>query len=657
MGIARIRKIEVLGLQKDKAEVMTLLQRLGVIELIPEKENTPAVAHAAHIAEVEEAISFLRSFQPKPGLLEGIIKLRPLVYESELNEFIGRFDYARFIAQLEELRTKLKRLLQDKERLAQERQLLKPWQLLTIPLDRLQESRSCGVILGVLKREKLQEFLQQCDAEKLRAWCQPLCADNANASLFILYLKDDFERLEAVLKALHFNFVTLPRHKGTARERTAEIDREISLLDGQVARVSAEIAQHAPEQFKLMVVYDYLANVHKRDEVIQGVAAQRYTFLLRGWIRRKDIALLERALSERYPAVALFISRPAAGDDIPTALENPALIQPFEAVTNLYGQPAYAGLDPTRFLAPFFALSFGFCLLDAGYGLVLALVILFFLRQKQISPYGKNFLRLFLFASFATIFAGIITGSFFGDLISRLPGSLGALKALQKRLVLFDPVKDSLLFLGLTLALGFMQILTGVCIKFFRDLRSDKFTAFVLDLPTLLVQTGLLLLVLVASGALPAALLKFVLALLITASCGVIFYQWTANREISLRIFWSVFGIYSIATGNFLADTLSFSRIFALGLTGGLLGMALNTMLLPSGPVQGVSGFLGLAAASLALCAGHLINLAISILGAYVHTSRLQYLEFFTKFFESGGRQFKPFKLENKYVFLSDNNS
>ncbi len=178
-----------------------------------------------------------------------------------------------------------------------------------------------------------------------------------------------------------------------------------------------------------------------------------------------------------------------------------------------------------------------------------------------------------------------------------------------------------------------------------------------LDLPTLLVQTGLLLLVLVSAGILPAGLLRFVLGLLITAAMGVIYYQWTSNREISLKIFWSVFGIYSIITGNFLADTLSFSRIFALGLTGGLLGMAINTMLLPSAPVRGLAGFVGLAVASLALCAGHLINLAISVLGAYVHTSRLQYLEFFTKFFESGGRQFKPFKLENKYVFLTNNNS
>jgi len=657
MGIARIRKLEIIGLRQDQEGILALLQRLGLMEVITEKEPALPFTHPEDIAETEEAITFLRSFQPKPGLLEGIVKLRPLVYESELADVIAGFDYAKLLGKLASLRNELKHFTQQKERLLQERHLLWPWQKLGISLDQLHDTGRCGIMLGVMKSENTAGLIRQCRAGNIRAWCSKVSSDKASAYLCVIYLKEDRDRLEALLKDYHFNFVVLTKHKGTVSARLVEIEREIVALQASIRRIHDEIGGLAPEQFKLMVVHDYLSNIKRRNDLAGGLSNQRYTFLVRGWVRAKDIPAVEGAVRKEYPAVAFFVSKPSPQDDIPTALENPVLIQPFEAVTNLYGQPAYTGLDPTGFLAPFFALSFGFCLLDAGYGLVLALALLFFLRKKQISAYGKNFLKLFLFASFATIFAGIVTGSFFGDLIGRLPESFATLKRLQQKLVLFDPVQDSLVFLGLTLALGFLQIWTGVCIKFFRDVQKDPFSAFVLDLPTLLVQTGLLLLVLVSVGVLPAMLLKFVLGLLVTAALGVVYYQWTSNREISLKIFWSVFGIYSVITGNFLADTLSFSRIFALGLTGGLLGMAINTMLLPSAPVQGFAGLAGLAFASLALCAGHLINLAISVLGAYVHTSRLQYLEFFTKFFESGGRQFKPFRLENKYVFLTTDNS
>ncbi|MDD5618015.1 MAG: V-type ATP synthase subunit I, partial [Candidatus Omnitrophica bacterium] len=149
-------------------------------------------------------------------------------------------------------------------------------------------------------------------------------------------------------------------------------------------------------------------------------------------------------------------------------------------------------------------------------------------------------------------------------------------------------------------------------------------------------------------------MMRYVFGLFILAAATVIFYQWKSNKEISLKIFWSFFGIYSIITGNFLADTLSFSRIFALGLTSGLLAMAINTILFPKGPVQGGFAFIAAALAILVMLLAHVLNFAISMLGAYVHTSRLQYLEFFTKFFEAGGRPFKPFKLENKYIFLTE---
>lgn len=658
MAIAKIKKIEIIGLEKDKERLMVLLQRLGIVELISPLEVSESPIEApktvANLLEMEEAISYLTSFQEKAGLLEGMVKLRPLVYKNQLNEVIASFDYQGALKELQALRNRLKVITQHKEQLIKDWHLLSAWSNLKIPLDKLHYTETCGIFLGLLRTTDYENLLENIKIENINLFCEPVSQDTTNTYLVILYLKKEFEKIESLLKNHHFNFITLKAHKGTVEEKLLELNREILVLDDQMQEAKTKILELAKERFRLMVAYDYLYNIKQRFDAGQRLYSLQYTFSLSGWIRQKDIKVLEKEIFVEFKDMAIFVSEPKEGEDIPICLENKPLMQPFEAVTNLYGQPAYNGLDPSGYLAPFFAFSFGFCLMDAGYGIALLSIMLFFLKKKQISIQGRKLLKLFVYCSMAAILAGIITGGFFGDLISRLPEGLSFIKNIQRRLTLFNPVKDALLFLGLILLFGFFQVLTGVFIKFLRSLRRDKFTAFFLDLPTLLIQTGLLILLLIWGKVLPYPLIKYAFIILVLSIALVVFYQWKSNPEISLKIFWSIFGVYAIITGNFLADTLSFSRIFALGLTGSLLGMAINTMLFPKRPPAGIMAISASLMAILVLLLAHIMNLAISILGAYVHTSRLQYLEFFTKFFESGGRPFRPFKEETKYIFLTE---
>lgn len=658
MAIVKINKIELIGLEKDRENFLVLLQELGIVELIDVQQEasvvypSQAVAIDAQLLELEEAISFLASFQERGGLLEGMIKLKPLVYERQLDEVISTFDYQGILKKISNLRNDLNNLLHQKERLNQLRLLLMPWRKLTLYLNEIRSTENCDVVLGVLNSRDYSNLKDDLEKESINLFIEVVNQDRINLYLLILYIKYDFERLQTILKNYHFNFTVLPKSNSTVKDELLEVNFKALVLDDQIQDIKENIIELSKERFKLMVVYDYLVNVQRRYDTDKILAKQKFTFSLSGWIRYKDIRLLEREIAGKFKDVAIFVSDPQPNEDIPTTLENAPIIRPFEVVTNLYGQPVYNGLDPTRFLAPFFAISFGFCLLDAGYGLMLFLTTLFFLKKKQISEYGKKFLRFFQYVSIATMIAGAVTGNFFGDLISRLPEQFAVIKNIQSNLTLLNPVKNSLVFLGFTLMLGFIQIWTGVFIRFLRNLGRNRFAAFVLDLPTLLIQTSLLLMALIFFKVLPEYVLKYAGILLGISALMVVYYQLKANRDVSLKIFWSIFGVYSIVTGNFLADTLSFSRIFALGLTGGLLGMAINTMLFPKGPINSFFAWLAAAVAILLLFLCHVITLAISMLGAYVHTSRLQYLEFFTKFFESGGRPFRPFKRGSKYTFL-----
>lgn len=655
--ITKIKKIELIGLKKEKDAVMSLLQRLGIVELVASGEKagevSPRAVSESTLVDLEDAILFLSAFAPEEASA-GLIKLKPLVRRSEVSDIISRFDHKALLEKVSRLKKQHNNLIQHKEKVSLEIHHLTPWRKLEIPLSEVCPTHKCGVVAGIINERDYDAMSTELAGTGVETFFEILHRDGTNMYCVLLHMQKDFDRIEPVLKKNHFGFVTLGLHKATVKERLFELRRELMVFEDQLRDIKEELRRLSAERFNIMVVYDHLRNIARREDAFIDAAKQEFTFAIRGWIREKDIRKAAREISKNFSGTAIFISDPAKDDDIPIALENPPAIRPFEVVTNLYGQPLYNGLDPTMLLAPFFAISFGFCIMDAGYGLVLLGIMVFFLSKKAISAAGKKFLRLFLYMSLSAIFAGIITGSFFGDLVSRLPGNFDAVKSFQRSLTVFDPAKDSLKFLGFTLALGFVQIWTGVFIKFLRSLKFDPFTALILDLPTLCVQTSLLLLTLIFAKALPGFLAPYVLGALVVSAALIIFYQLVMNKEISLKIFWSIFGIYSVITGNFLADTLSFSRIFALGLTGGLLGMAINTMLFPKWPVNSILSFTAFVLVLIALFGAHMLNLALSVLGAYVHTSRLQYLEFFTKFFESGGRQFRPFREETKYAMLAD---
>jgi len=658
MAISQIKKIDLIGLERDRMDILSFLQNSGELEMIVPPVSGPAPFSAREQfgmepVELEDAISFLSAYAQAGGVFSKMIKQRVLVSSAQLQKEAADFDARSFLEELNKLRGQHQELQHRKERFLQERSSLLPWRYLDAQLADLRKpSGECGIFLGIIDNSDYEAFLAASEESG-----DPLYHETVNTLkdvryLAVVYLNRDFEKIETLLKNNKFNFVLLGDGAKTVREHLLEINIEALIIDDRVFDIRRQFCRMSEQAFRLMLVHDHLLGLKERASVADTLERQRYTFNLCAWIRQKDIPGLKNALSRKFPESALFLSDPAPGENIPSALENKPLLQPFEVVTDLYGKPVYGGIDPSGLLAPFFVLSFGFCIGDAGYGLlILAAAALLFARKPP--PAEKLFLRLMVWMGIFTVGAGLVTGSFFGDLISRLPDSLLWLKTFQRKLTLFDPIRDSMLFLGATLIFGFIQVGVGVAIKFLRDLKHDKFAAFALDLPSLIVQCSMLVLSIVFTGLAPAWISKYALYSLGAAGALIIFYNWRSNTDFSLKIFWSIFGLYSIITGNFLSDTLSFSRIFALGLTGSLLGNAINTMLFPSGPLNGIGSFLGAGLALCVLFAAHLLNMAISLLGAYVHTSRLQYLEFFGKFFEAGGRPFKAFRREGKYTYIT----
>jgi V/A-type H+-transporting ATPase subunit I len=670
MAIARIKKIEIIGLEEDKNNLLALLQRTETVQLINIQEPAQGVSSPtiksdiALIETIEEAISYLAGFQAKTSLLKGAISLRPVVYQQELKEVVAGFDYQGLLKELTDLRSHLRNLTQHSEKLIQERHLLAPWRSLKIPLGELHYTQNCGLFLGVLRAKDYAALFDDCQKREINLFCEAVSSDRTNKHLVVFYVKDEFERLEAVFKERHFNFVTLTRHEGTVLDRLLEINREILVLDDQIQDTRAKVANLSKEHFKLTVVHDYLYNIYKRQEADKNLGKQQYTFSLRGWVKERDLKSLKKELADKFKDIAIFISEPSPEEEIPVDLENNRLLQPFEFITKIYGFPKYTEIDPTPYLAPFFFLYFGFCVSDAGYGFILALFSFFILKKFKLGPMGLRFFRLFFFCGISTILIGALTGSWFGNLFDLAAGGNPALIPLKKfkdSMILLDPMKEPTKLLGIALSFGIIQVWFGNIVAAIGNIKNKRYLDILLDqVPTFVFLFGLTGLGLVFLKLLSGAQINLFKFAALGSSIALILTQGRSEKGWGAKLFYGVYNLYNGLSG-YLSDILSYSRLWALGLVTGVMATTINLISIQFSqifasliPFVNKIGFIKIIISSIILIiifiSGHLVSFLMNLLGAFVHPLRLQFVEFFSKFFKTSGSAFNPFRIETKYI-------
>jgi V/A-type H+-transporting ATPase subunit I len=391
---------------------------------------------------------------------------------------------------------------------------------------------------------------------------------------------------------------------------------------------------------KLQILHDHYENLLNREQTKGTAPATEHTVLLEGWVKKNDYARLEKIVSH-FEASSLSRIEPAEDEDIPVEIENKNFVRPFEMITRLYGMPVSSGVDPTVCLAPFFALFFGICLSDVGYGLVMAAVMLWLIKKTQ---GDKKPLWMFLICAAITIPAGAITGSWFGDAV---PTFIPVLNPIREKLMLFDPLGEPTILFELAIILGYVQLMTGLAIAFVHNLRQRSYIAAICDNLTWLVMLNCIVIFgLSKAGMAPAGLGKFLGLLAIAPAAIILLFSHRQGRWAG-RIGMGAYNLFSAVF--YLGDVLSYLRLAALCMVGGGIAMAINIIAKIS---LDIPYGLGVLAMILVLVFGHALNLVLSALGAFVHTLRLQYVEYFTKFFVGGGRLFEPLRKDYKHIYI-----
>lgn len=631
MALAPVEKIEIVASLAIKDKLLLRLQEAGVVE-IKEVEEELALDRVAPFQTLEpllfrlrQAIRFL-SLRKKSSLVEKGLKPRMCLTQAERLNILSQ-DVEALIAPVENLEAEFREITAEVKALEKEKEVLLPWTELDLDLEELQGTRAAEVFLGRLNRSSLPA-VATLEAEG-PLWFKPVLVDKKTVyGLFLVY-RSLREEVEEKLRNLGVVFIYFPdsllkeaQPGDKVRELISRLEAKIERLKQKLLLVEEEIKQRAEHLPQLSIALDVWENEQQRINCLSRLGQTEKTVLIQGWVPSARLAELQAKLAPLAAEIEVFHRPAAPEEEPPVILSNPAVIQPFQIITQLYGYPRPGTMDPTLPLAPFFFLFVGLCVSEAGYGLLVSLLSLFYLWKVKPRGSVALFGRLIFFLGLATVVLGTLVGGWFGFPI--------------RQLLLIDPLTQPVSFLVLSLALGFIQVWFGTLLNALSRLRKGK------NIAGGLTQVGWLILLpsIVIFGLKKISLFAF---MALFGSLLVVLFA-SPKRNPVLRILGGLYGLYDIS--KYLGDILSYCRLLALGLSTSVIAMVVNTLWATAIKIP----VIGWVAAPVVFLGGHLFNLAISFLGGFVHSMRLQFVEFFTKFYESGGRPFRPLAFEGKYV-------
>jgi V/A-type H+/Na+-transporting ATPase subunit I len=644
MAIAKMRKVYLVGHQEQKDCTLSLLQRMAVMEVNDLQGNAAAEPAwnelvendgaqeslqemESYLVEVSFALDFLNRYYPvKKSIFSSLEDNRKLLTLHDLSTQAAL--WAREIADVSgELRRadeKLMSLRNEGTRLQNLRTLLQPWDKLDVPLQEIRTTAYVHLELGILPRDELEKFCTALTDAAADSFLTELNTDRDAAYLLLGYAVSSKGAIKEALKQFSFNRQDFSSLHGTPPENLDRIEAELQQTAVQRETVLEEAKKQLEFREQLSCYADYLLMERDKRQLVNNLVRTENAFVMEGWVREKDLPLLEQKLVVDCNTVVSFTREPEANEAFPVALGNRPAVAPYEFITTLYGTPKPRGIDPTFALTPFFVAFFGICMSDAGYGLIIAALGVLMLWKFNLGFGARRVFKIVVACGISTVIFGALIGGWFGGLIPIEP-------------LLFDAMVDPMRMLIYSLAIGIFQIFVGMAIMFYRNAQEGKWLDAISDqLFWALFIVGLILLAFPQT----ADLARF---LAIGAAAGLVLTQGRTQEGIVKKLVSGLFSLYNVT--GYLGDILSYSRLLALGLATSVIAMSVNMLSFMLGGTV-----IGAILMVIMLIGGHTFNLVINILGAYVHSSRLQYLEFFNRFFESGGRPFKPFKLNTNHV-------
>ena len=640
MAILKMKKLRICGVSEEQTQLIRQLQLLGSVEIgapcaltdtqgvqvFCAGDGKSADALLRTSARLTSALETLKHYETKKG---GLFAARPEKTIGELfsdEAYAAALDTAQAVLDAQDARS---RLAAEKSRLTAVRESFVPWQQLPLPLETL-GTQHTRILLGTVPA--------QTDLEALRArvfeaadevQLEQISADQQSLYLLVFVHKCAAEAVGAALREAGFALTTFDGVQGTAAENIRRTDEAIAACEQQDAEKLAELTALAEQKSALQLAFDRCTQEISKAQAADRLVHSEKTFCLGGWVPCEDVGKLEALLSGFCCAWELTDPAPEEYLDVPVKLKNNKLTWPLNMVTEMYSLPAYDGVDPNPLMAPFFILFYGIMMADMGYGLLMILASIIITKKSRPKGTSGQMFGLMFSCGISTFLMGALTGGFFGDFLPQLVGIIDPDTTFKALPSLFTPLDDTITILIGAMALGFVQIVTGMAISFVEKIKKGQIMdAIWEELTWWIVFAGIACMALGVTNI----VLYVGLAMVVVGS------GWSAKGFGKVT---AIFGsVYNHVTGYF-GDILSYSRLMTLMLAGSVIASVFNTL----GAIPGNVVFFLLVSV-----AGNGLNFALNLLSCYVHDLRLQCLEYFGKFYQDGGKPFEPLAINTKYV-------
>ncbi|MFC1738929.1 V-type ATP synthase subunit I [Planctomycetota bacterium] len=650
MAVAQMAKILIVSHRSEASELLEALQQVGICHILNAQQARVSQDSPELVSQIEQpkdidqllgrldkSIEFLKKFAKSSKGLAAALAPRTVIEENTYKTVVSDEQMLEIIEQAEQIKAETEELENKGEHIAVTLEHLEPWRNLETHVEEIGPLETATSLAGMIPTQNMEQVLQ--DTAELGSAIQPVASTGNRDACIIVVVNENLAEVQKLLRQADFEQVTFEGMTGNVRELIKSNSEELEQLQQQLIKQHQEAVRLAENLLKLQILFDHYTNLLSREKTRADAPATEQTVVLEGWVKKNNFSRLEKVVS-KFEASSLHRLEPAEDEDVPVEIENKNIIRPFEVITRLYGMPRYFEVDPTVFLAPFFAIFFGLCLTDAGYGLIILAISVYFIKKMQ---GDKKLMYMLAICSVATIVAGALMGGWFGDAIQKF---IPALAPAREKMMWFDPMKYPLRFFALSLILGYIQIMAGLLIAFIYDLKRKLYIAALCDkLTWLIMLNSIFAFALAKTGELPIELSSlFGYTAMLSAAVIFLFSHREGNWGTRLGM-----GFYNLFSALFyIGDVLSYLRLMALGLVTAGLAMAVNQI----AELAYELPFVGLILSILILVGGHLFNLGINALGAFVHTLRLQYAEFFPKFFSGGGLPFEPLGKSYKHIYI-----
>ncbi|HOA97362.1 MAG TPA: V-type ATP synthase subunit I [Acetivibrio saccincola] len=652
MAIVNMNKLSLIGLKSDKEKILETFMKMGVVEVTDLKEEMSSeewgklVSNEDNAREISElnskldkisaSIEYLSKFDKRK---KGLFSSKRKVSIDDYNTVVKNQDKLwKVIDDISEYDKKLSNLKSEINKNTNLILNLKPWEKLDILLDMAGTKETTvltGVVPEIVNTDRLGEELSN---EVPESYFEVVSKDREQSYLLVIYLNSKAEDVMRVLKQYGFSKSSLEKFSGTSNENIKSLSKSIKDLENEISSIEEKISSFADYQGDLEILHDYILVERDRKKAAGITLNTNDSFFLQGWVPETSANQVKEVIEKKFDCF-LEITEAGEDEDFPILLVNKDFASSVESITEMYSLPNRNEVDPNAITAPFFVLFFGLMLGDGGYGLIMAAVSIFVLLKFKLEEDTKKFMKLMMYCGFATMLWGALLGGWFG------------IEALGKTALWFNLTDEPQKMLSFSLLFGVIHIYAGLGVKAYNLYRQKKYLDIIFDVFFWYVMfTGFALFLLpyipIVDKEAVTGLVRLGKYLLVIGAVLLILTQGRHNKNIIGKIIGGVSSLYDLI--GFLSDLLSYSRLLALGLASSVIAAIVNQLAL----MMGFSNILKVVFVVAVLIFGHLFNFAINALGAYVHSSRLQYIEFFGKFYEGGGTAFEPLKVNTKYINL-----